>query len=206
MTDVLLKTSVVKGNVKLGKKGTWNVNLPPDVICRILNMPCWREGCCYNAKAWRLYPSVRKSWMNNWNHYTNSPVQFFDDIILKIKNARKPPKWFRWQAAGEIPDQRYFDGMKRVAKIFPEIRFLSFTKRYDLSLIRIPSNLQVVISAWPEMEIPAKLRRRFPVAWMRDGREIRRPRRLAKCTGHCPTCRACWSLSRTKRDVAFDRH
>jgi len=202
----MLKTSVVKGNAKLGERDTWNVNLPPHVICKILNMPCFTEGCCYNFKAWRRYPRVRESWMNNCNHYFENPIQFFDDIIEKIQKARKPPKWFRWQAAGEIPDQEYFDGMKHVAKEFPEIRFLAFTKRYDLELIRIPSNLKIVISAWPGMEIPRKLRRRFPIAWMIDGRETRRTRRLVKCPGHCPTCRACWSLDRTKRDVAFPKH
>jgi len=204
--NATLKTSVIKGNSKLGEKDTWNVNLPPHIICNILNMPCFKEGCCYNFKAWRLWPAVRQSWMNNFNHYFDDPKQFFEDIISKIRNARKPPKWFRWQAAGEIPDQNYFNEMKRVAKLFPEIRFLVFTKRYDLSLIRIPANLQVVISAWPGVEIPEKLRRRFPIAWMFDGRETRRHRRLAECTNHCPTCRACWSLNRTKRDVAFHRH
>jgi len=197
-------TSVVKGNMKLGERDTWNVNLNPHDTCK--DKPCYAEGCCYNFKACRLFPSVQKSWIHNFKHYMENPVEFFDDIIQKIKQAKKPPVWFRWQAAGEIPDQAYFEGMKRVARALPQVKFLAFTKQYHLKLHRIPENLQVVISAWPGIEIPRRLRRRFPVAWMFDGREKRRTRTLAKCSGHCPTCRACWSLSRTKRDVAFIKH
>jgi len=198
-------TRVAKGNVKLGEGDTWNVNLPPIMVCQ--EKPCYKEGCCYNFKAWRLFPSTRKSWMFNWNHYANHPDKFFNDVIRRIKGARKPPKWFRWQAAGEIPDQRYLHGIKRVARECPEIKFLVFTKQFDLSFRNIPSNLQVVISAWPGIEIPKHLLRRFPVAWMIDGRETRKRRRKRfECKGHCPSCRVCWNLSDTKKDVAFNRH
>lgn len=197
-------TSVSKGNIKLGEGDTWQVNINPHETCQ--DKPCYKEGLCYNFKAWRQWPSCRKSWSHNFNHYVDNPNGFFDDVIGKITRARKPPVWFRWQAAGEIVDQVYFDGMKRVAIACPDVKFLAFTKRYDLKLHRIPENLEVVISAWPGVEIPQHLRRRFPVAWMMDGRETRRTRKLAKCPGYCPKCRACWSLSRTKRDVAFIKH
>lgn len=200
-------TSVVKGNVKMGENDTWNVNLPPHKVCT--ERQCFKEGCCYNFKAWRLFPSCRKSWLHNWNHYLTNPTKFFDDIIGKISRARKPPQWFRWQAAGEIPDQAYFEGMKRVSAMFPGIKFLAFTKNFDLSFRNIPENLQIVASAWPGIEIPENILRRFPIAWMVDDRETRHTRRrraIAKCTGHCPSCRICWSLGKLEKDVAFLRH
>ena len=199
------KTAIVKGNIKLGEGNTWNVNLPPIMTCQ--DMPCYKEGCCYNGKAWRLWPSVRKSWMNNWNHYKENPVKFFNDIILRIRRAKKPPKFFRWHAAGEIPDQNYYDGMVMVAELFPHIKFLAFTKNYSLAWGIIPKNFQVVISAWPGVRLPKVLRDRFPVAWMEDGREKRYKRNPVACSGFCPTCRhACWGLSKMKRDVVFPRH
>ena len=200
-------TSVVKGNIKLGEGDTWNVNLPPILTCK--DKPCYTEGKCYNLKAWNLYPSAQKSWLFNWNHYNSHPDKFFSDIVRKIKNARKPPQWFRWQSSGEIPDQRYLHGIKRVARECPEVKFLVFTKRYDLSFRNIPSNLQVIASAWPGFNIPKHILRRFPVAWMNDGRETRqkaRRRQKVDCPGYCPSCRICWSLSDKKRDVVFHLH
>jgi len=196
------KTRISKGNIKIGNN-TWNINLPPHKTCQ--KRACFKEECCYNFKAWRMFPSVRMAWDSNWNHYNEDKTQFFDDIILSLTRAKNPPKWFRWQAAGEIPDQEYFEGMKRVAVAFPEIKFLVFTKKYDLYFYNIPKNLNIVISAWPGMEIPRRLKRRFPIAWMIDGRETRKPKNGFECPGHCPECRACWSLSKGK-DVIFHRH
>jgi hypothetical protein len=196
--------SITKGNMKLGEKETWNINLPPHLSCK--DKPCFKEGCCYNFKAWRQYPNVRESWGHNSDLYSSSPKKYFDSVIDKIKKATKPPKFFRWHAAGEIPDQEYFRGIKRVAREFPKIKFLCFTKQYHLYFREIPENLQVIISAWPGLDIPKSLRKRFPVAWMMDGRENRKPRNPVECPGHCPSCRACWNLSKMKRDVVFHKH
>lgn len=198
------KLSVSKGNMKLGS--IWNLNLPPCQMCQ--GRPCYNEGCCYNKKAWDLYPSVRTSWSRNWNYYKQFPNKFFKTISQKIKASKNPPKHFRWHAAGDIPDQKYFVGMKRIAREFPEIKFLVYTKNYNLIFRDIPKNLQVVISAWPGVELKKSLRR-FPVAWMLDGRETRhtnRKRKTVSCPGSCEKCKSCWNLSKVNKDVIFKKH
>jgi len=197
-------TLISKGNMKIGEKKTWNINLAPTKTCQ--DKPCFKEGCCYAMKALRLYPQTRYAWNFNFEHYSENPKYFFSDIAKAIQSAKNKPKWFRWHSAGEIPDQNYFLGIKRIARMFPKIKFLVFTKKYDLTFRLIPSNLQVVISAWPGIEIPKNLRKRFPIAWMVDGRETRTPKNGFECPGYCPTCRACWSLSKTKKDVIFHKH
>lgn len=193
------------GNKKLGKKSTWNINLPPHLTC--MNRKCFTEGCCYNLKAWRLFPTVKISWVKNWLFYIENSTKYFDEIINKIHRAKKLPEFFRWHASGDIPNQAYFDGMKRVAYICSEVKFLVFTKNFDLIFKGIPKNLEIIISAWPGVKLPPHLRRRFPIAWFIDGRETRKTtKKVVDCPGKCDECRICWNLSERKKHVAFHKH
>jgi len=194
---------ISKKNVKLGN--IWNLNLPPKNVCQ--EKPCYKEGCCYNAKAWRQYPSVRISWKKNWDSLQESSDVFFETIINKIKRSYKKPYFFRWHAAGEIPTQEYLEGMKKASLTFPEIKFLVYTKQYFLTFENIPSNLQIIISAWPNLDISDYLLENFPIAWMLDGRETRHEsRKTFKCPGKCSKCKICWKLGKIKKDVCFTRH
>ena len=197
--------SLQRGNRKLGKNKTWNINLPPHLIC--IGRKCFEEGCCYNFKAWRLYPSTKLSWVKNWLLFFNDSETYFDHIIGRIQRSTKPLKYFRWQAAGDIPNQIYLEGMKRVARSCPNTKFLVFTKNFDLTFKEIPKNLEIAISAWPGVKLPKHLRARFPVAWFIDGRETRYGRKeVIDCPGQCEKCRKCWNLSKTNKDVKFLKH
>lgn len=152
------------GNIKLGR--IHNINLPPPIVCK--GKPCLKNGC-YAMKAYRLHPSVRQSWNNNFYSFKKSPSKYFSDIIRLIKGKRIPVTHFRWHSAGEIPNQTYLNGMFRVAEAFPSIKFLVFTKRYFLNFEGCPSNLQVLFSTWPKMKLPSFIREKSCIAWMDDG-------------------------------------
>lgn len=195
--------SISAGNSKIGKIP--NINLPPPVTC--YGLPCLKEGC-YGLKSYRLFPSCRQSWMHNYETYMNDPKAFFDKIIGLLSRKRNAIPYFRWHAIGEIPNQEYLNGMKRVAKAFPETRFLCFTKRYAYDFSGTPKNLRIVFSTWPGMELPDELHEKYPIAWMNDGTQDDRIKEKGKktveCSGSCVKCKRCWHMKTT--DVVFHKH
>jgi hypothetical protein len=115
--------------------------------------------------------------------------EYFRDIYARLSRYRG--QYFRWHVGGDILDQDYLGRMVTVAKLFPRIRFLAYTKMYWLDFGRLPENLVVMTSVWPGMP------------WEHDGnREMPRfevveaeddiPDSGVACPGKCEGCRACW--------------
>jgi len=190
---------VSKGNMKLG--GIPSLSLPPIKTCRP-DAPCRKE--CYAMKAWRLYPSVRESYTKNLDSFQADPARYFTAVATWI--AKKKPAFFRFNVSGDIPSQRYLDGLTRVARLNPDTTFLVFTKRYEIDFTNIPANLRVVLAAWPGR--PMANPHGLPVAYMRDTHapDARIPSNALACPGSCENCNACWFLADVKRDVVFDKH
>ena len=193
---------ISRKNMKLGT--IRNVNLSPLKTCQ--EMPCLNKGC-YSMKAYRLYPDTRESWNHNVSMVAKDIVGFFDSIIFYLNKSKQ--KYFRWHAAGEIPSQEYFNQMVRVALSCPQIKFLVFTKKYELDFSKTPSNLQIIPSSWPGWKFPKgylSTKRTIPIAWMEDGTDTRIKRwgkNPRACPGSCVTCKACWT---SKRDIIFHKH
>ena len=203
---------VSNGNGKMGK--VMNLSLPPVLSCRD-DAPCVKD--CYAMKSYRMYPVVRNAWDSNlkiWKgdkeYYDwESPgeARAFFENSLKAQLRSQKPRFFRWHVGGDIPDARYFMMMMVVAERFPQTRFLAFTKQYDIiaeSKMVPPSNLSIVLSAWPGYTLnnPKEL----PIAWMQDGTETRIPRYTIECPGNCEACGMCWSLGELGVDTMFHKH
>jgi hypothetical protein len=62
--------------------------------------------------------------------------------------------------------------MVDVARAFPGIQFLAFTKMHHLDYSSAPKNLTVVFSMFPGMPKP---KANMPIAWVQDGTEKRIP-------------------------------
>jgi len=192
--------TIIKENLKL--KNTWQVNLSPLKTCK--GRKCL--SICYAMKAFVQWPPARTSWNRNYRSYQRAPQAYFDSIITRIHRAKKTVQWFRWHSAGDIPDQRYLEGMKRVAISCPDTKFLVYTKKYSLTFGRVPSNLRIIASSWPGLEIPRRVKRRFPIAWFQDGRDNRIPKGTFVCPGNeigCDNCRFCWY---TEKSLIFHKH
>jgi hypothetical protein len=195
----MLKTTISCGNTKLG--AIPNVSLVPGKDCG--DVPC--KATCYALKAWRQYPEVRKSWQGNSRTARTNPTMFFAAVREYL--ARKAPRFFRWHVAGDFLDQAYADEVASIAREFPTVKFLAFTKRHDLDFRFTPGNLVVVFSFWPGWgDIKAARACGARIAWMQDGTEDRVPSNAMECPGNCESCGLCWNLPSLERDVVFHKH
>jgi hypothetical protein len=183
-----------------------NISLTPILSCG-KDMPCTKK--CYAVKAYRAWAIVRPAWDGNFWLYSNRPTEYFSQIAEYMEH--KHPLTFRWHVGGDIPDMDYLVHMLDLARRFPPTSFLAFTKRYDLLLRllqerkRLPRNLKIVASAWPEYPMPDAVQAGFPVAYIHDITENRIPGNARWCPGLCSTCGLCWVI-RKDQAVFFDLH
>lgn len=186
---------ISRGNTKLGR--ILNINLPPIHSCK-KDVPCKSEGC-YALKAWRQYPNVRRAWSENLDLALSSYDKFFCSIVDTLRRKRKLP-FFRWHSSGDILDQKYLDYMSSVAQLFPQTRFLAFTKRNDLDVSNMPENLTIRYSFWPNYK--AKIDASFVnYAGLYGDSRVNGGH---ICQGNCQTCKICWSKS--VKNVIFHKH
>jgi len=200
--------SIIKGNVKLGTIPY--VSLPPITTCRC-KAPCIRQ--CYALKPYACKADAYNSRQKNLYSYRVNAVNYFNaiDRWLEIKK----PDFFRWHSAGDIVDLAYFKGIISIAKKHPDIKFLCFTKKYEIvNQYRgiIPSNLSVVFSMWVGLDMP-KNRHSLPYAFVDDGMYnfdyfivhcgIDK---AIECSGNCTNCAMCWNLKKIGFNVVFKLH
>jgi hypothetical protein len=201
-----MKISISEGNTKLGGRVS-NISLPPVVTCR-KDAPCARA--CYARKAYCNYAQTtsKPAWDGNLQFYREDYKGYFEAIAQYLEKPRKRPiEFFRWHISGDIPDPKYFRNMLRIAARFPKVRFLVFTKRYEMVSFSkaLPApNLSIVFSAWPGLDLFNP--KGYPVAWMDDGTDSRIPESALHCPGNCSACGACFELAKTGRDVVFKKH
>jgi len=163
---------------------------------------------CYAVKLQRIFPSVRKSYLNNLKIWKTNPSEFERQLVAYL--VKREPSFFRWHVSGDIPSQAYWHMMERIAVQFPAIKFLAFTKTAYGSRNK-PANLSVVRSIWNHLadSAPAAM----PRAYMRDKHnpDPRIPADARPCPGNCSSCGMCWSLKSGKglmrgESVVFDKH
>ena len=137
-----------------------------------------------------------------------------DRYFLEIKIACGAFRFFRWHIGGDILSAAYLQGMIETAFACPHCNFLAFTKRFDLvnEFIAaggvIPSNLQLIFSAWPGMALENPYN--FPVSspLFADGSHAAGPLAV-DCPGDCSRCAVmgsgCWTL-KPGEGVKFAAH
>jgi len=189
--------TISHGNGKIGN--TPNVSLLPVVSCP-RGVPCARSGECYDQKACRLYPTVKAARTRNWKAASKRRAEYFAGIRQYLQ--RYSPKYFRWHVGGDIPDAGYYREMCRIAREFPNTKFMAFTKNHGLDFRGRPANLAIVFSMWPRW---GDSKKRMPRAWMQDGTETRIPADAVECSGQCDHCGVCWNL-KPGQNVFFHKH
>ncbi len=200
-------TVISTGNMKIGKMP--NVSLLPVVTCP-KGVPC--SKACYCTKAQRAYPSAQKKWNENTTLWQTNPVEFERQVMVYLE--KKHATHFRWAVAGDIPDVNYLRMMFRVARRFPDTKFLAFTKQYELVIEHaedVPSNLALIVSGWDGWKSSMFLMcaALFPVAQVHlKGRPTRRIQGIPvlECPGKCEPCgRRCWDMKKGSM-VEFKEH
>ena len=115
---------------KNSKTGVCCNNLAfPTCTCRE-DAPCKASGECYCLKGTQTISNVIAAYLRNLMIYNNDHNDFWEQIKFKIKH--NPLPLFRFFDCGDILDYEFFEGMIKIAKEFPKIKFMSFTKKYDI--------------------------------------------------------------------------
>lgn len=197
-------------NSKLGDKIP-SLNLPAVVTCRC-DAPCKKD--CYACRGNWLYKNVQQSLKNNLQEFLNDSNKFFNDIINYFNNDDIVYKFMRWFSSGDIVNEKFFDGMVKVAKKCKDTKFLCFTKKYNIvnKFIanggKIPKNLKIVFSGWnkdwnSKVDNPYN----FPMTYVKfkDDSQNCIPEYAIPCVGSCANCKACWNLH-NGQSVYFEKH
>lgn len=194
------------GNSKMGEDCP-NVSLPPVFSCHGVCGECAKY--CYAVTKYcmqGIHDSriLNNKWFRNMAIYTLDPERYFAEIDAAISSRKK--SFFRWHVGGEIPNRGYFIGMNAIAIKNPDVRFLCFTKRYDivntcLENIKLPQNLKVLFSAAPntKMENPFHLPESHVAFEDSSKNTCHHPESMVwHCPGSCDVCRCagagCWFM------------
>lgn len=203
-----MKLHISKHNTKLGAFIP-SINLPPVITCRP-DAPCYKN--CYARKGRFAFTRNKNLLMSNLQLWQEDPLRFEVEAEIGIECSR----YARWHSAGDIPDAEYFQMMIRVAEKLSDVRFLCFTKKYEIVNAYLddhdgvlPSNLAVVLSPWGDNFMPYNPYN-LPLAYIRLSKEpCTIPANAHECPGYCGECAArehsCWNLKRGE-SVVFDQH
>lgn len=193
-----MRLKISEGNSKLGKVP--NLSLPPVITCRP-DVPCSAD--CYAVKFYRMWLTVRDAWDANLQFYREDPDGFFHDLILYL--AMKKPKRFRLFVSGDFPDEIFFDRIMDVFGSYPDTQVLCFTKRFEYPLYIAPQNVNLVLSMWPDLEIP-EIAADFPCSWLAE--DDRRPEAThIRCVSNCVECGyKCFTAVSCDLHCVFDKH
>jgi hypothetical protein len=192
---------ISNGNSKIGNIS--NFSLPPMASCpKVCLSTCCINKSCYAMKFYKMYPNVRKAWDKNFEVSQNSLKSFSENMMEYLSTYKKP--YFRIHVSGDFFSKDYFVAWCEIIKQFPNIRFLAYTKCYDLLSEDRPSNLQLIGSLWnnvPSEVIPQNT----AIAYVNDGMENRHTKAF-KCPSDCSSCKVCYHLDELKTNVYFDIH
>jgi len=188
-----MKLHISPGNRKIGRCP--NISLPPVISCPV-GISC--AVYCYAQGLYQAYKQTKIAWHENFELWKNDPGQFFTELEAFLR--KKHPQYFRYHIGGDIPDARYLDMMIYLARLFPYIRFLDFTKTKAIS----PQENLVIVKSH---EIDASF---FDQKLDRPNAFILRKYQLAYetyiCPGKCVSCgHKCWYLH-AGESVAFHIH
>ena len=165
---------------------------------------------CYDLRNDCIYNGVINTRAQNSAIARYNPKKYFKEIAEACQGYR----FFRWHIGGDILSLAYLLGMVDVALKNPHCKFLVFTKRYDIinTFIQdggeIPTNLQVIFSAWPGSDMVNPFN--FPVSspLFVDGSHAAGANPV-NCPGDCSNCAVmgsgCWTLKRGE-GVVFAAH
>lgn len=200
-------------NSKLGRIPSFN--LLPGVTCSPESCAhCLREGCYAVKNCFRCGYDVDKNstfsaWAENTVIMRTDLKQLEKELTEYLKSIKNTVKLFRVHSSGDFDSVQYAKMWYRLGQKFFQIRFLAFTKQWEVlrkvHFYKLP-NFSVVLSGWTGIEIPEDLRKHYRCAWCDDGKEDRIPDDAMLCPGSCEACGMCWYLAELGRDTRFIKH
>lgn len=188
-------------------------NTLPLVTCAECCMgTCGADGCYALKNALCHGYNVEKNnclraWAENTAMVIYRTAEYFENVRKDVarfekKCAKRGLECFvRVHASGDFYSKKVFNEWLQVAREFPAVHFMAFTKQFAfIHGAEVPANFSLILSAWEGMEIPADLTARFPVAYVDAGENC------VECCGSCENCKACWMLQTLNKNVRFHKH
>ena len=210
----LISMHISTTNSKLGASIP-SFNLLPGVTCSSDACGhCLKDGCYAVKNAFRCGYNVDKNrtlsaWAENTALARYNLKLLHERLIDWFTAHHTTIKLFRIHSSGDFFSESYAFMWFEIASRFPDVRFLAFTKHFDV-IRKIPfyelKNFSLVLSGWTGVVIPEDLREYYRCAWCNDGTENRIPEDAMQCPGSCEACGLCWYLSEIGRDTVFTKH
>ena len=206
-----------EGNLKLmGDSNNqfliWNI--PAVVTCLWKTPMC--EKLCYARKAEVLYTGVLPCRTRNLEESEKNTFVHDMADILRWNFSRKKFEgkqiWFRIHESGDFYSLEYLEKWIKIAKKFPGVKFLAYTKAVrlvEMAKDDIPSNLVIRYSVWEdtkpeEMEIATKLELPIYTAFNKKILDEKvKSEGFTKCDCDCKVCKKCYTGKITKLAVAI---
>lgn len=209
--------TIANGNGKTGKAClTWS--LPVEPTCNH-DAPCYKNKVCYCLKGCQAFANVVGAYYKNWRLYNENPESYEEKCYNLIRYSGL--KLVRCFDCGDLPDENYLELLVRVAKKLPDVRFLSYTKKYNIvnnwldKGNEFPTNFTMRFSAadknW-EVPNPHHLPMAF-IDFTDKSLNPEIPRNAYRCKGTpdpkdqehtCSICQMCWR--KNVNSVVFDQH
>lgn len=204
-----------RGNSKLGTIPAWNV--APFVTCSECAMKSCAIDGCYAVKNMFAHGynyntnNVLKAWTDNTKlAFTDLDKleKQLDAYLTVVEMSIASCKFFRIHSAGDFFSVKYAEMWKRLAINHPGVKFLAFTKQFDI-IRKVDfsglDNFSLVLSGWTGCEIPADLMEKYHAAFcVERGQDA--PENALECPGNCDTCGMCWNLNAINSNVYFHKH
>lgn len=186
-------------------------NLPSVSTCPYRTPQC--EKLCYATKAERLYPSVLPSRIRNYEEslkddFSENMIYTIEKFINK-KSFIDKDIYFRIHESGDFYNEKYVDDFIKVARAFPSVTFLAYTKSLIFFVDKIlPNNLSIRFSLWDdtkleEITLNEKVLK-FPLFTAFPKNEIEEKSKIFLiCGGDCTSCKDCYN---SRMDIACAIH
>lgn len=187
-----LTMCISTGNRKIGR--VWNVSLPPILSCGGNCKEC--KNYCYDVKACNQYTNVCKARARNYSILKRNFDLYWEQLRAKLAKKRTF-KYFRFHVGGDFTTAEYFAEMVKTARMFPDFRFWTYTKSYNIvnEYVRkhggkrrkaVPENLSIMFSEWKGLPMDNPFG--FPVFRCVFRSLESAPVGAWKCPGNCETC------------------
>lgn len=182
----------------------------PICTCRE-DAPC-KKGC-YANKGRQTMANVQGAYYRNWRLWNENPDLFFEQVYYEIKFSGLT--YIRYFDSGDIISMDFFDRMVKLCKKTPDVKYMAFTKKYELVNDHIsnngelPDNLNIMFSSWDKMwDIPNPHNLGIAYVDFKDKRlNPDFPKNTFRCPGKestCSACKICWN--KNLKAVVFEQH
>lgn len=200
--------SISPGNRKVGNIPSFN--LPPIETC-LNSKTCatfvddlGNQRRCYAVQPYTMYPQTKKAWDRNFQLCKKD--LFAVERKLSAYFRASNILLFRIHTSGDFYSKEYLDMWIRIAKKFPNVKFLAYTKVYGFfNKLQLPRNFTVFLSYMPSISLEAATRFSNMIGLPMAVATTKRPKGFITCPEQttkqitCSECKICWNVNNLKR-------